>query len=65
MTYKNQNYNCTLNLLMQKWKFVNKDLNGFIEKQRLNKCLLNNVTNIQSQRREHFKFVHPQKLSPT
>ena len=50
---------------MQKWKFVNKDLNGFIEKQRLNKCLLNNVTNIQSQRRGHFKFVHPQKLSPT
>ena len=47
---------------MQKWKIVNKHLSSFIEKERLNKCLLNNLTNIQSQWRKSFKFIHPEKL---
>ena len=42
---KYQNWNYTLNILMQKWKIVYQHLNGFIEKQRFNKYLLNNVTN--------------------
>ena len=50
---------------MGKWKIVNKDLNDFIEKQRLNKWLLNNVTNIQSHRRKSFNFKHPEALSPS
>ena len=62
MTYQNYNHNYTLNLLTKKWKMVNKYLNGFIEKQRLNKCLLNIARNIQSQRRVSFKFIHPEKL---
>ena len=55
MKNQNYNYNYTLNLVIQKWKIVRKLLNGFIEKQRLNKCFLNNVTNIQSQRRKRFQ----------
>ena len=50
---------------MGKWKIVNKDLNDFIEKRRLNKSLLNNVTNIQSHRRKSFNFKHPEALSPS
>ena len=50
---------------MGKWKILNKDLNDFIEKRRLNKSLLNNVTNIQSHRRKSFNLKHPEVLSPS
>ena len=46
---------------MQKWKIVNKHLNSFIEKERLNKCLLNNLTNIQSQWQKSFAKVWSKK----
>ena len=42
-----------------------KQVNGFIEKERLDKCLLNSVTNIQPQRRKIFNFIHPEKISPS
>ena len=64
--YQNYNYNChcTLNLLMQKRKIVNRHLNGFIEKQKSNKCLLNNFINMQSQWRKSLKLILPEKLTP-
>ena len=66
LSMKYQYYNYTLNPLIQKWKIIYQQLNGFTEKQmHNNRCLLNNVRNIQFQGCKSFKFIHPEKLCPT